>query len=147
MKLDFGVMQSLDVAGWVFDVIHKGCDPLLYLDEQDVEKPWPLPKARHAYLLREMRAALHRNSAGYDVHGALRLAGLPDPRRYGGGTELWSRITYVCAPDLHEVEALRAVREAGPDTQDAVAAAYALGGPDAAELLILEVMTTPGGFL
>ena len=42
---------------------------------------------------------------------------------------------------------IRAVREAGPDTQDAVAAAYALGGPDAAELLILEVMTTPGGFL
>lgn len=142
MKLDLAKMQFSAYRGWVGQARHRGYDPLAYLEASDPFLARVVPEAR-GDVLHDLRLAARHHTAGTCAKGAFRLAGLPDPVR---GTEMWSRVVYVCAPDLHEVEALRAVREAGSDAQEAVVSAYLLGGAETAELLILEVMTTPGGF-
>jgi hypothetical protein len=116
----------------------KGGDPLTSAAGEGTH-----PNNRPAMLL-DLRLAAGHHTAGHCTKGAFRLAGLPDPAK---AIEPWCWVAYVCAPDLHEAEALRAVREAGRRGQDAVFAAYVLGGLVAAEYAVLEVMTAPGGFL
>ena len=136
MNFDLAKMQISIHAEWLRSRQYYGIDPL------GGTEPWANTVYK-ASLLHDLRLAAGHHTAGTCTKGAFRLAGMPDPAR---GTELWSRVVYVCAPDLHEVEALRAVHEAGSAAQEAVVSAYLLGGIETAELLILEVMTTPGGF-
>lgn len=143
MNFDPVKMQVEIYANWLRACLRNAEDPLVDHASVHPSDHASVHPSNRAPLLLDLRIAAGHHTAGHDVKGAFRLAGLPDPAR---GTEPWARVAYVCAPDLHEVDALRAVREAGPPAQEAVVSAYLLGGVETAELLILEVMTTPGGF-